>query len=159
MVIVGCDPGLSGALAFIDTDMPEASSIDVFDMPTVDVVRGGKKRKDVNYVELGRLLKGGGQCFIERVGSMPGQGVSSSFAFGKSAGAVYGAAAACGWSIQDVSSQAWKKHFGLIGKEKDEARLLAIKLFPFMANSLDRKKDCGRADSLLIAEYGRCQLK
>ena len=42
-----------------------------------------------------------------------------------------------------------------MGKDKDASRLRAIQLFPVVANRLDRKKDDGRAEALLLAEYGR----
>ena len=40
---------------------------------------------------------------------------------------------------------------GLIGTDKDAARLLAIKRFPSAEPQLRRKKDSGRADALLLA--------
>jgi hypothetical protein len=52
-----------------------------------------------------------------------------------------------------VQPQTWKRHFDLIGKDKDAARLLAIKLFPSVEKGLARKKDINRADALLIAAY------
>ncbi len=44
---------------------------------------------------------------------------------------------------------------GLAGKTKEDSRALAIQLFPALAEELKRVKDEGRAESLLIAEYGR----
>jgi crossover junction endodeoxyribonuclease RuvC len=43
--------------------------------------------------------------------------------------------------------------------DKDAARMRACQLFPSAANMLERKKDDGRAEALLIAEYGRRTLK
>lgn len=54
------------------------------------------------------------------------------------------------------SPQRWKKEMMAdMGKDKDASRLRAIQLFPVVANRLDRKKDDGRAEALLLAEYGR----
>ena len=47
----------------------------------------------------------------------------------------------------------WKRSMGLIGAEKDAARILAIKLYPDAEDRLRRKKDIGRADALLIARW------
>lgn len=52
----------------------------------------------------------------------------------------------------------WKRRFGLIGQDKDAARLLAIQRFPATAFQLQRKKDNGRADALLIALWVEHQL-
>ena len=86
---------------------------------------------------------------IERVHSMPGQGVSSSFKFGQSYGTVRGF---FGASFQVIHAQpsVWKGHFTLNGKDKDVARARAIERWPAMAHMLARKKDIGRADAALI---------
>jgi len=86
---------------------------------------------------------------------MPGQGVSSVFSFGKSAGIIEGILAAEKIPMVLVTPQKWKKRAGIIGKEKDAARTLALQLYPQIASHLDRKKDVGRADALLIAHFGR----
>ncbi len=155
---IGVDPGLSGALAWVWGD-PSLNT--VVDMPTVSVKRNGKNKKDIDYERLGQLLSLINiktTAYIEKVGSMPGQGLSSTFAFGKATGAVIGSIATLLIPFTEVSPISWKKHFGLTGKNKDAARLLAIEKFPNLANQLKRKKDCGRADALLIAEYGRLVL-
>src|SRR5215472_11819655 len=96
MIIAGIDPGLSGALAFLDA----ASSmvLDIVDMPTLALSRGGKKKRELDAHALARLLVAQpiGHAFVEHVGAMPGQGVSSVFAFGKSFGALIGVLAAVG---------------------------------------------------------------
>ena len=52
----------------------------------------------------------------------------------------------------------WKRRFGLTGQDKDAARLLAIQRFPAAALQLQRKKDNGRADALLIGLWAEHQL-
>lgn len=88
---------------------------------------------------------------IEQVNAMPGQGVSSMFNFGLSLGIVEGV---LGWRMVPVSfvtPQRWKKQAGLIGRDKDASRTLAIRTFPEMANQLKLKKHNGRADAIFIA--------
>lgn len=154
MNIIGVDVGLSGAVSLIQDGELLWSS----EMPTVSVERNGKKKRDVDYAILGGLLRRGMEwdslAFVEKTGSMPGQGLSSTYAFGKSTGAVLGALGALGWRIQEVPPQRWKKHFGLVGKDKDQARILAIKKFPNLANIFAKKKSIGLADASLIALYG-----
>ena len=73
MMILGIDPGLSGAIAFLDV-MNE--SIVVMDMPTVELQRNGKTKREVSPVLLADMIAGKGvtQAFVERVSAMPGQG-------------------------------------------------------------------------------------
>jgi crossover junction endodeoxyribonuclease RuvC len=51
-----------------------------------------------------------------------------------------------------VTPGVWKRHAGLIGKEKDASRELAARLYP--QATLNLKKHHGRADALLLARYG-----
>lgn len=146
--ILGIDPGLSGAIALIDA----GQYVECWDMPTMG--RGTGNKQQINAAQVAKILRECPPCqaFIELVGAMPGQGVSSMFNFGKAAGAVMGALAALQFPMMEVTPQRWKKEFGLIGKEKDAARTHAQLLMPTAPLSL--KKHCGRADALLVALYG-----
>jgi len=147
MKIIGIDPGVTGALAVINKGEVEA----LHDMPTM---AGTKNKKQVNGYELCRLIEINKPdlVMIEKVHAMPGQGVSSMFNFGKSAGIIEGVCAGLGVPIEFVTPQSWKKKFSLIGKDKDSARTLAIQKHPFIAEHLSRKKDIGRADAIFIAQ-------
>lgn len=154
-MVIGVDPGLSGAIAVIST---RGRLIHVTDMPTILVKRNGKKKQEIDFEKLGYIFrhysKDGGifEVFVEKVGSMPKQGVSSTFAFGKATGAVLAAPAALGIVVTQVLPVAWKKHFNLVSKEKDSAREFAISIWG--DEHFARKKDCGRADAALIGLYG-----
>lgn len=91
---------------------------------------------------------------IEKVGSMPKQGVSSTFKFGRSYGEIIGVVAAHKLRMDFVPPGVWKRTFGL-SKDKDASRLKAMELFPQLRDRLTRKKDHNRAEALLIAEYAR----
>jgi crossover junction endodeoxyribonuclease RuvC len=93
-------------------------------------------------------------AWLENVHSMPREGVSSAHKFGRCWGAVDGVLGALGIATNLVTPQKWKRDAGLIGRDKDAGRLLALRLFPSLAGELKRKKDHGRADALLIARYG-----
>jgi len=145
---IGIDPGVGGAIAFL-TDALEF--IVVHEMPTM--AHTGKRRQ-VNPAELANLLSRTPiqMAYVERVGSMPHQGVASSFNFGMSYGVIQGVLAALGIPMVLITPVTWKKKAGLIGKEKDAARTLAQQLYP--QAPLGKKKDIGKADALLIARYG-----
>ena len=49
MIIIGIDPGLSGAVAFYDT---VEGTIEVADMPVVELSRNGKNKREIS--EIGR---------------------------------------------------------------------------------------------------------
>lgn len=69
---------------------------------------------DQDYIEFMNGLKGKKVvACIEQVGAMPGQGVTSMFTFGKSAGFAEGVIRALGIKYQLVRPQIWKKEFGL----------------------------------------------
>jgi crossover junction endodeoxyribonuclease RuvC len=76
------------------------------------------------------------------------------FAFGASFGLVRGVVASLGLPSTLVTPQRWKRSQGLTGRDKDAARTVAIARFPEIRHMLQRKKDCGRADAILIAAYG-----
>ena len=85
---------------------------------------------------------------------MPGQGVSSMFAFGRAAGAVDGVLGALGVPVTYLTPQAWKRAAGLIGKDKDAARGRAVQIWPAW-RALDKKGEGqALADAALIAWAG-----
>jgi crossover junction endodeoxyribonuclease RuvC len=87
---------------------------------------------------------------------MPKQGVASSFCFGQGLGMWQGIIAALGLPLEMPSPQRWKKEMlADQGKDKDASRFKAIALFPALAAQMSRVKDDGRAEAILMAEYGR----
>src|SRR5437773_12165536 len=90
---------------------------------------------------------------IELAGSRPEQGVSSTFKFGRAFGTVVGAVGALNLPLHFVTPSKWKGHFRL-SAEKEEARALALRLFPACGIQFERKKDHGRAAAALRARYG-----
>ena len=91
---------------------------------------------------------------------MPGQGVTSMFHFGKSAGYIEGVLNAFKIKYDLIPPQRWKKVFEL-HSDKQESIDKCIQLFP-KANLLPtprcKKPSDGMAEALLIAEYGKRSL-
>lgn len=142
MIYMGIDPGLSGAIAFLNSD---GRLISVFDTPIVD--------KNINSPELARIISSERPevAIIESVNAMPGQGVSSMFRFGQSFGTMIGVVSAFNIPLHFTSASRWKKHFRL-SADKEEARSLAVSLWP-SCDKFSRKKDHGRAEAALLARY------
>ena len=155
MFIIGIDPGISGALCF----MEHGKIIDVIDMPSM--ADGKKSKKQVNgsqvVNEIKRYTKDKKiedvKVIIEHVSAMPGQGVTSMFNFGQSFGILKGICSAMQLSVYFVRPAKWKKYFNLINSEKDASRTRAIEIFPYYSSHLSRKKDSNKADAILIASY------
>lgn len=148
-MILGVDPGCSGALVVLDKD---GNFINAMRTPTM---KDGKQSK-VNGAAIVRFLEQYQitHAYIEKVHSMPHQGVSSTFTFGHSAGVVEGIIQGLNISYTMITPQAWKKSNNLVGTDKDAARSRAIQLYPSL-KMLDKKGE-GQAvaDALLIARHG-----
>ena len=162
MIYIGIDPGFDGAIGAVGKD----GFIGVRDTPSLEVKSGKKTRRKYNTPEMVKIIleltKGYDRVFLalEQVGSMPGQGVASMFAFGRGLGMWEGILAcacvtACNGSIHMVRPQKWKAIMldGMDKGSKASSILKATQLFPMAPISL--KKHDGRAEALLIAEWVR----
>lgn len=151
MIIIGIDPGLTGAIAIL-SDLPHVEP-SIEDMPVADgsIDPAGLSALLANYDDA-RM------AYVERVSAMPKQGVSSTFKFGTGYGMVLGVLAALEIPYALVTPGVWKKAYGL-SSDKEQCRARALQLFPALAGDMKRKKDHGRAEALLIAEWGRRQRK
>ena len=152
-IIIGIDPGQTGAIASLEN----GKIVDLRDMPTMGRAHG--KGHEVDPYELTSILlamKFGKDAtvLVEQVSAMPGNGGTSMFHFGESVGVILGVCGALQLPVRRIRPQHWKKKAGIIGKDKDAARGLAIRLHPEVSDMLTRKKDCGRADAVCIAEFG-----
>jgi crossover junction endodeoxyribonuclease RuvC len=151
--IIGVDPGATGAFAILDLD---TRHLVIIDMPTTKVKRGTRNVNQVDAVRLAHLLGPhirNAHAIVEKVHSMPGQGVASTFSFGRAAGIIEGVLAALDVPFSLVAPAVWTKKMRLFGG-KDGSRARASELFPDQAHLFKRKKDDGRADAVLIACYG-----
>lgn len=153
-VIIGIDPGLSGCVVVIDGD--DWRYLGHLHMPTMKVGSGNRVNGAALKAFLARSYDEAEKrmVHIERVGSMPGQGVKSMFTFGHSAGVVEGIVQGLGLPYTLIEPQAWKKRAGLIGTDKDAARARAIQLYPDIRDLDSKSKGQALADAILIARFG-----
>ena len=124
-------------------------TLDVFDMPVMEV----KNKRQVNAQLLANILaQHEAPVYIEQVGAMPGQGVTSMFNFGKSFGICLGVAAGLRYPTTTVIPNQWQRAVKTqCGKDGNRHR--ACQLFPAYAHLFARKKDDGRADAALISYW------
>ena len=152
MLIYGIDPGYSGAITLY---WPTTGDIEVHDMPTMPSAKGKTVLNMHSILEILRPEDDKARvAFMEQVGAMRGQGVTSMFRFGEQFGALQMALAAHETPMYLVTPQKWKKHFGLT-RDKGVSRGLAMQRFPKYADQFKRVKDDGRAEATLIALYGK----
>tara|TARA_B100001996_G_scaffold114157_1_gene86394 strand:- start:451 stop:930 length:480 start_codon:yes stop_codon:yes gene_type:complete len=153
MIIIGIDPGISGAISVIENK----KILEVYDTPTM--IDGKKNKRQINSAQVSNIikerLKSGKEVVVvvEHVNAMPGQGVTSMFNFGQSFGVIKGICAALNLPIYFIRPTKWKKHFNLIKTNKDASRTKVIEVYPEISSKLQRKKDSNRADAILIALY------
>ena len=152
MLTVGVDPGLTGAVGFLRN----GEYMTLFDMVTT-LKGSGSVKQEVDPIGLRRQffaqipqLEEDLAIALERVSAMPGQGSSSVFSFGDTYGCCRSVASLTGYPLHLVTPATWKKHFGL-GRDKEESRALASRLFP--KAELHLKKHADRAEALLIARW------
>ena len=151
-MIVGIDPGFSGAIALLN---PRTRALEVHDMP---LIHGPRGKTVTDLYSLGKMLVPDRRdlrnvAIIEDVHAMPKQGVSSTFRFGQNFGALQMAITGHGYEIYPVTPAVWKKFFKL-SSDKGVSRGLAMQRFPDNASDFKRIKDDGRAEAALLALYG-----
>lgn len=146
MIAIGVDPGYSGGIAAV-SGIGEARA---WKMPETE-------RDTWNLFETLALADTGSDrvsgpvfALIERVHSMPKQGVSSSFRFGMSYGLLRMALIASGIPFEEISPHQWQKAMGCLSKgDKSVTKARAQQLFPRV------KVTHAVADALLLAELCR----
>lgn len=153
MKFMGIDPGAFGAIAILDKDSRE---LVVIDMPTIKVKRGPRVVNQVDAHMLAEAVRphvtGNEKALLEKTWAMPGQGVSSTYAFGRAGGIVEGVLAGLSVPFQLIPPATWTKSMRTFGG-KDGSRQRAQELFPDYAHLFARKKDDGRAEAALLACY------
>jgi len=150
VIVIGIDPGISGAIArYNSSEASAATQLIIWDMPILEV---NKKKTISPYLVANILKEAAAPVYIEKVAAMPNQGVTSMFNFGKGFGVILGAAAGLGLQTTQVTPQQWMKALKC-QRGKDANRQRACELFPQYADMFARKKDDGRADAALLAYY------
>ncbi len=147
---LGVDPGLTGAYALLDAG---GTFVAVEDLP---VIRDGR----LGWIDADALaarlleLRGGAELHatVERVHAMPRNGSQAAFSQGATLGSLLATLQLVRARIELVTPGTWKRALGLSsdkGASLDRARLL------FPTAPLDRKRDHGRAEALLLAAWAQ----
>jgi len=144
MIYIGVDPGAKGGYAII---AESETGSGVYSYPW-----------DNNFfaMEMTSIMSkksDGIMAAVEKVGAMPGQGVTSMFNFGKSAGFIEGVLTGLGIPYQLVAPKRWKAEFGL-NSDKEKSIEVCKRLFPnlsLLPSERCRKESDGMAEAALLA--------
>lgn len=155
MIAIGIDIGLTGAISAIDHNGEAV----VHDLPILE--DGGEKRIDAcRLVQLLRELvpvDAAALAVIEnvRVRNMSSHPMAHSTedSLARSRGIVQASLDIARFASKHVEPMTWKRFYGLIGADKNDALAMARNLYPGLGHMLARKKDHNRAESVLIAHF------
>ena len=136
MTVLSVDPGLTNGVAILD---PNANLL--FATEITPIGEGARKR--LPLASLVDLIEQYGvtHAVVEDVSAMPGQGVSSSFRFGRATGSFEGVLSALKIPTTFIRPAVWKKSLGVAGASKEGARCLALQRWPAAAHFFPRKKN------------------
>lgn len=142
MIYIGIDPGKKGGFAIITNDEVSVCPWD-----------------DDTFATAMEVVSNIDRCVacVEQVHAMHGQGVTSMFSFGKSAGYIEGVLKANHISFQLVPPKKWKKEYSL-GNDKAQSVEVCKKLFPnisLLPTLRCTKESDGMAEALLMALYAQ----
>ena len=146
-LLVGVDPGVEGAIAFVRTD--SASEPRVIDMPTFHV--GGRAKYDARSIALAmldRLDPSVQELVLIEDAQVFSPGKIAISGMARCVGIFEGICGALKLRYELVSPSVWKRALGLAGKPKEASIRLASQRFPKI--EFNRKKDHGRAEALLL---------
>lgn len=161
MITIGVDPGLSGAVAFID----ERGSCLVEDLPTIALPGNGLVKRRIDGRALANLILRCTvpgepvQAYVEQVSTMGGKNnaVQTQGSLMRTLGAVETVLEMLRMPPTMVVPRTWKRVYGL-DSSKADSLAIARKLYPSIAGSrLKRALDHNRGDAVLLAHYGRIE--
>lgn len=149
--VIGIDPGVRGGLAIL-AENGHPLHVQAFDpkMTQKEIVAA------VDQAVLVLLQYGGWECWVEKVGYMPGDGGKGANTFGRVDGILRGAVLALKLEMHDVAPMLWQARLEcLSGGNKNVTKNKALQLFAGRGVKITH----ATADALLIAEFGRLTIQ
>ena len=153
---MGIDPGTIGGISIIENNPNKLPIIiSAKKMPTVSLY--GKKivdaKKLFGFINNFKI----DVSIIEKVHAMPRQGVTSSFQFGRSFGAIETLAYLLSQRVDYVAPVVWKKYLGVGSSKKDSLDMARLK---FGDNEIwNKKTNDGIAEASLLVLYWLSKFK
>ena len=149
-LILGIDPGKTGALALLDASVVGCGIVAIEDMPdATGAALGAQVRSLVDGWSPHTISA----AWVEFQTGRPGQSSSAMFTFATGYGAILGALGALHVPVHHVTPAHWKRT-QRVTKDKASSRQRFAELWPAEAARVARVKDDGRAEAALIARHG-----
>lgn len=158
MFLIGCDPGLTGAIALIGPH----GLCSVMDLPIeANTTPGGKVSNRIDVKRLAQLLAnwrmqygllGDAFACLEQAVPLPGMPSTTTASTFDSYGAIRAVLTLKTERVETVHPQKWKRTYSL-ASDKDESIRIALNLYPDATPALKRKKDHNRAEAILLAHW------
>lgn len=157
-IIIGCDPGLTGAVCFLDRDGLRG----IFDLPTMRIPEAGPKatvKREIDPLALQTLIREcvpadeAVICVIEHVTSLGDQarGMQAKLSLAATKASIVTTLRLMRFDVRRVTPQTWKRFYGL-SSDKGAALAIARQFWPHY-EALKRAKDHNRAEAALIAHF------
>jgi hypothetical protein len=138
--VMGIDPGKSGGAVVVN----HHNIVDALKFPTAT------EHDIADWLRMWSLSDDPPVAYLEKVHSMPKQGVASSFKFGESFGFLKGLLTGLHIRYELVTPQTWQRAMKCLTKgDKNVSKAAAQRLWPSV------KFTHAIADAALIGEYGR----
>ena len=155
MYYLGIDPGVSGGMCLLDEYGTVACVGKFKDKTEHDIATLFK-----DYIKVGSYgtdgTSGNGFAIIEKVHSMPKQGVASTFKFGRSYGFLRGCLVCNNIPFEEIAPAKWQRELHCLSKgDKNVTKARAQQLFSSQVERITHYI----ADAMLLAEYARTMRK
>ena len=153
--VIGIDPGLSGALAVVNSVDGTFTVEAVYDLPTYsETTSTGKNRRYIDPVALSKLIASLGpvdKFTVERLSAPPGISGMAAYSLGATSATLATVLRMAGVSYRLTSPVVWKRALG-VPADKEAARQFACKLFG-QDKHWPLKKSHNRAEAALLAVW------
>lgn len=149
MTIIGIDPGAKGAVSIIRGH----TLLSCFDLLAADGRTDTAPLLEALQTLYVSEHKATTLVALEKPNPQPTFGAKTNHSMGRSIGAIEATVMCCGFRLEYATPSAWKKAMGLTANKADSL-VMAERLWP-NTGYFKRKKDDGRAESALIAEWYR----
>ncbi len=151
-IIISSDPGIYGGICILQKNKIPI----VYKMPIKETIINKKKKKVYDLIEISKIFRSYTNKKVkyiqESVHSQRGEGSSSSFGFGKSAGSTIGMAYALEFEVIEVSPQKWKKDFPELITDSIKEKKEEIKKLRSISKILEKKIEELKLNSKTIKE-------
>ena len=145
MIVVGIDPGVTGAWAAHDRGVLRF----IQDLPVFD----GRVDGAALYETLD-AFDGEVTVYLENTQAMPKNGSIASYSLGLNTGIIIGVVQSLRHPLVRVRPAEWKKKMSVTKLDKNGIRGVAREIYPQWADSFKRVMDHNRAEAVLISRYG-----